>query len=144
MTPRDPSVDALRRLGDFALAQVFRPHEAASYAAQVLLPRGEGLLTACGTPAAPAWISVEALVTRLREAAYSSVYEVYVARLGRWLQHGTAAWPALWREAVAVHCVATFGVDLADEAQLQALEHEAHDALWEAHRALYGSPYDLL
>jgi hypothetical protein len=51
-------------------------------------------------------------------------------------------WPTLWREAMVVHVRTTFGLDVTDATQLCAVEQEAHTALWEARRALYGSPYD--
>jgi hypothetical protein len=51
-------------------------------------------------------------------------------------------WPPLWREAVVVYVRATFGLDMTDTTQLCAIEQEAHAALWTAHCALYGSPYE--
>jgi hypothetical protein len=71
---------------------------------------------------------------------YTAVYEVYEARLMGWLQGCAQDWPTLWREAVVVYVKATFGVDLTDAAQRRAAEQEAHEALWEAHQALYGAP----
>jgi hypothetical protein len=141
MTPQDPHAESLRRLGDFALAQVFRPEAAAQQAAQVLLPAQEVLPAGHETPAQQ-WISVEAVVTRLSAAVYTAVYEVYAARLMHGLLGLSRHWPTLWREAVMVHVRATFGLDMTDATQRRAVEQEAHAALWAAHRALYGSPYD--
>jgi hypothetical protein len=129
----------LRRLADFALAQVFYPHEAPQQAARVLLPVREGLPDACQPPAAT-WISVEALVTHLSRAAYAALYEVFEARLMHRLLGGARDWPTLWREALIVYVHATFGVDCTDTAQLQAMDEEASRARGEACRALYGAP----
>ena len=41
MTSQYTHAESMRRLGDFALAQVFRPQTAAQQAAQVLLPAQE-------------------------------------------------------------------------------------------------------
>jgi hypothetical protein len=135
--------EALQRLGAFALAQVFRPHEAAHYAAQVLLPAWEVLPADCQTPAR-AWISVEALVTRLGPTVSTSLYEVYEARLVHRLLGISQGWPTLWREALTVYFRATFGVDLSDAAQCQAVDDAAARARWEASQALYGSPHTRL
>jgi hypothetical protein len=70
------------------------------------------------------------------------VYEVYAARLMHGLLGLFRDWPTLWREAVMVHVRATFGLDMTDATQRRTVEQEAHVALWKAHRALYGSPYD--
>ena len=131
--------DFVHHLGAFALAQVFWPHEVATCAAQVLLPAEDVPAEGRGIPT-QAWISVEALIERLGMAGYTAVYEVVAARLARWLQHCSVTWPPLWREAVAMHFFSVYGVALANETQLQALDQEAHDALWEAHQALYGAP----
>jgi hypothetical protein len=141
MTPYYTHAESLRRLGDFALAQVFRPQTAAQQAAQVLLPVQEILPAGHETPA-PRWISVEALVIRLSRAVYTTVYEVYVARLMHRLLGLSRDWPTLWREAVVVHVRATFGLDFTDATQLCTVEQEAHAALWAAYHALYGSPYE--
>jgi hypothetical protein len=141
MTPQDPHAESLRRLADFALAQVFRPEAAAQQAVQVLLPARDMLPAGHETPAQQ-WISVEALVTQLSATVYTAVYEVSTARLMRGLLGLSRDWPTLWREAVVVHVRATFGLDFTDATQLCTVEQEAHAALWEAHRALYGSPHD--
>ena len=141
MTSQYTHAESLRRLADFALAQVFRPQTAARQAAQVLLP-AQDVLPAGHETLAQRWISVEALVTRLSRALYTTVYEVYVARLMHGLLGRSRDWPTLWRQAVVVHVRATFGLDMTDATQRRAVEQEAHAALWEAHRALYGSPYD--
>jgi hypothetical protein len=141
MTP-SPHHDFLSRLGAFVLAQVFRPHEAAPYAAQVLLPAREVPPAGRGASAAREWISVEALVTRLSRASYTPLYEVSVARLVHRLLGLSQGWPALWREALTVSVRSMLGVDLTDAAQLHAVDEEAYEALWEAHCALYGSPHD--
>jgi hypothetical protein len=133
--------ESMRRLGDFALAQVFRSEAAAQQAAQVLLPAQDVLPAGHETPAQQ-WISVEAVVTRLSRAVYTAVYEVYVARLMHGLLGLSRDWPPLWREAVVVHVRAMFGLDMTDTTPLCAVEQEAHAALWTAHRALYGSPYE--
>jgi hypothetical protein len=114
---------------------------AAQQAAQVLLPAQDVLPAGHETPA-PRWISVEALVTQLSRAAYTTVYEVSVARLIHGLLGLSRDWPTLWREAVVVHVRATFGLDVTDATQRRTVDQEAHAALWEAHHALYGSPYD--
>jgi hypothetical protein len=114
---------------------------AAQQAAQVLLPV-QDVLPADHETSAPQWISVEALVTRLSRAVYTAVYEVYVARLMHGLLGWSRDWPTLWREAVVVYVRATFGQDVTDATQRCTVDEEAHAALWEAHRALYGSPYD--
>jgi hypothetical protein len=94
---------------------------------------------AAGRGADPYWVRVPDLVTHLETAvAAAPVYELSEARLYRWLQQLIAPWPQLWGEAVTVYVAATLGVDLTDEAQLQALDQAAHAALWEAHDALYG------
>jgi hypothetical protein len=141
MTSPYPHAESLRRLGDFALAQVFRPQAAAQQAAQVLLSAQE-IFPAGHETSASQWISVEALVTRLSKAVYTTVYEVYIARLMHRLLELSQDWPTLWREAVVVYVRATFGLDVTDATQLCAVDEEAHAALWEAHRALYGSPHD--
>jgi hypothetical protein len=141
MIPQYTYAESMRRLGDFALAQVFRPQTAAQQAAQVLLPAQEVLPAGHETPAPP-WISVEALVTQLSGAVYTAVYEVYVARLMHGLLGLSRGWPTLWREAVVVYVRATFGLDVTDAVQRRAVDEEAHAALWAAHRALYGSPHD--
>ena len=141
MTPQYTHAESLRRLGDFALAQVFRPQTAAQRAAQVLLPVQEVFPAGHETPAPP-WISVEALVTQLSRAVYTAMYEVYAARLMHRLLGLSRGWPTLWREAVVVYVRATFGLDVTDATQRRAMDQEAHAALWEAHRALYGSPYE--
>jgi hypothetical protein len=127
----------LRRLGDFALAQIFHPDMAPAAAAQVLLP--VAAVPAAGRGADPHWVRVPDLLTRLETAvAAAPVYELLEARLYRWVQHLIAPWPRLWREAVTVYVATALGVDLTDDAQLQALDQAAHTALWEAHAALYG------
>jgi hypothetical protein len=141
MTPQYTHAESVRRLGDFALAQVFRPQTVAQQAAQVLLPTQEVLPAGHETPA-PQWITVEALITQLSRAVYTAVYEVYVARLMHGLLGRSQDWPTLWREAVVVYVKATFGLELTDATQRCAVDQEAHAALWAAHRALYGSPYD--
>ena len=55
------SQESLRRLGNFVLAQVFRPNEAASVAAQVLIPAAEVPCRRRGTPPT-AWVSVAEIV----------------------------------------------------------------------------------
>jgi hypothetical protein len=128
---------SLQRLGDFALAQVFHPETASAAAAQVLLP--VAAVPAAGRGTDPHWVRVPDLVTHLETAvAVAPVYELVDARLYRWVQRLIAPWPQLWREAVTVSVATARGVDLTDEAQLQALDREAHAALWEAHDALSG------
>lgn len=115
----------LQRLGAFALAQVFHPATA----------------PAAGRGADPHWVGIPDLIQRLETAvagAPAPVYELVEARLSRGLQRLIAPWPRLWGEAVTVSMAATRGVELTDEAQLQAVEQEAHAALWAAHDALYG------
>ena len=141
MTSQYTHAESLRRLADFALAQVFRPEAAAQQAAQVLLPAQEVLPAGHEMPAQQ-WISVEALVTRLSAAVYTAIYELYAARLMHGLLGLSRDWPPLWREAVVVHVRATFGLDVTDATQLCVVEQEAHVALWKAHCALYGSPYE--
>ena len=127
----------LQRLGDFALAQIFHPDLAPAAAAQVLLP--VAAVPAAGRGADLHWVRVPDLLTRLETAvAAAPVYELVEARLYRWVQHLSAPWPRLWREAVTVYVATTLGVDLTDEAQFLALDQAAHAALWEAHDALYG------
>jgi hypothetical protein len=106
----------------------------------VLLPV-EDVLPVGHEMSASRWISVEALVTRLSRAVYTAVYEVYVARLMHRLLELSGDWPTLWHEAVVVYIRATFGLDVTDAAQRRTVDEEALTALWEAHRALYGSPY---
>lgn len=141
MTSQYTHAESMRRLGDFALAQVFRPQAVAQQAAQVLLPAQEVFLAGHETPV-QGWISVESLVTRLSRVVYTAVYEVYVARLMHGLLGLSQDWPTLWREAVVVYVKATFGLDVTDATQRCAVEQKAHEARWAAHRALYGSPYD--
>ena len=127
----------LQRLSAFALAQAFHPETAPAAAAQVLLPATA--VPAAGRGADPQWVSIPDLIQRLETAvAGAPVYELVEARLYRWVQRLVMPWPQLWREAVIVYVATTLGVELTDEAQLQALEQEAHAALWAAHDALYG------
>jgi hypothetical protein len=133
--------ERLRRLEDFALAQVFRPQTAAQHAAQVLLPV-QAVFPAGNETSALQWVSVEALVARLSRAVYTAIYAVYVARLMHGLLGRSRDWPTLWREAVVVYVNATFGLDIMDTTQRRTVDQEANEALWEAHRALYGLPHD--
>jgi hypothetical protein len=127
----------LQRLGAFALAQLFHPVQAPAAAAQVLLPAAA--IPAAGWSADPHWVCLPDLVQRLETAvATAPVYELVEARLSRGLQRLVLSWPQLWGEAVTSYVATTRGVVLTDEAQLQALDQEAHEALREAYDALYG------